>query len=50
MLKGALESATWKDKLYAAPFSSNTQLLWYRKSVAQAAGVDPTAETSPGTR
>ena len=26
------------------PFWANTQLLWYRKSVAQAAGVDPTAD------
>ena len=26
----------------APPFWANTQLLWYRKSVAEAAGVDPT--------
>ena len=25
-----LETATWEDKLYAAPFNTNTQLLWYR--------------------
>lgn len=42
VLKGSLESATWKGKLYAAPWSSNSQLLWYRKSLAQQAGVDPT--------
>jgi multiple sugar transport system substrate-binding protein len=43
VLKGALESATWKGKLYAAPWSSNSQLLWYRKSLAAQAGVDPSA-------
>lgn len=26
-----VESASYEDKLYAAPFTSNTQLLWYRK-------------------
>ena len=26
--------STWKDQLVAAPFWANTQLLWYRKSVA----------------
>lgn len=35
-----VESATWKDQLVAAPFWANTQLLWYRKSVAQEAGLD----------
>jgi len=44
VLKGSLDSATWKGKLFAAPWSSNSQLLWYRKSLAQQAGVDPTAE------
>jgi multiple sugar transport system substrate-binding protein len=43
VLKSPVESATWKGKLVAAPFQANTQLLWYRKSVAQKAGVDPTA-------
>jgi multiple sugar transport system substrate-binding protein len=37
---GSLASATWNDKLVAVPFWANTQLLWYRKSVAQAAGLD----------
>jgi len=41
VLSGPIESATWNDKLVAAPFWANTQLLWYRKSVAQKAGVDP---------
>jgi multiple sugar transport system substrate-binding protein len=30
-LKGPLQTATYKGKLYAAPANSNTQLLWYRK-------------------
>jgi multiple sugar transport system substrate-binding protein len=41
VLKGPLATAHWKDRLVAAPFWANTQLLWYRKSVARAAGVDP---------
>lgn len=43
ILQGPKESATWKGKLYAAPFSSNSQLLWYRRSMAQQAGIDPSA-------
>lgn len=39
----AVQSSTWEGKLYAAPFWANTQLLWYRKSVAQKAGIDPNA-------
>jgi multiple sugar transport system substrate-binding protein len=39
---GSLETATWNDRLVAVPFWSNTQLLWYRKSVAAAAGLDMT--------
>lgn len=39
MLQGPLESAQWTDKLYAVPFNTNTQLLWYRKSVAKRAGL-----------
>ena len=37
-----LAAATWNDKLVAVPFWANTQLLWYRKSVAQKAGLDMT--------
>jgi multiple sugar transport system substrate-binding protein len=29
-LPGPLATATWKHKHYAAPLSTNTQLLWYR--------------------
>lgn len=39
-LEGALESATWEDELVVAPQWANTQLLWYRKSVAKEAGLD----------
>jgi len=43
VLEAPLETAYWDDELVATPFWANTQLLWYRKSVAAAAGVDPTA-------
>lgn len=39
-LDGALEGATWKDQLMGVPFWANTQLLWYRKSVVEEAGLD----------
>jgi multiple sugar transport system substrate-binding protein len=29
-LAGPLSTATWRHRLFAAPVSSNTQLLWYR--------------------
>ncbi|HEX9993388.1 MAG TPA: ABC transporter substrate-binding protein [Acidimicrobiales bacterium] len=32
-LEPAVESATYQDRLWAAPFTSNTQLLWYRKDL-----------------
>lgn len=46
MLAGPLESAMWDDRLYAVPFNTNTQLLWYHKSVAEEAGLpaDPNAK------
>ncbi|MEZ0579591.1 extracellular solute-binding protein [Nocardioides sp. MH1] len=37
---GAVEAATWDDQLVVAPFWSNTQVLWYRKSFADKAGID----------
>lgn len=40
ILQGAVDGATWEDELVVAPFWANTQLLWYRKSMAQAAGLD----------
>ncbi len=47
VLDGAVTTSTWNDELVAAPFWANTQLLWYRKSVAQQAGLDP--ENQPVT-
>lgn len=44
VVQGALDGATWKGELVAIPFWANTQLLWYRKSVAEAAGLDPAKE------
>jgi len=41
VVQGAIDGATWRDELVAIPFWANTQLLWYRKSVAEAAGLDP---------
>src|SRR5829696_2295426 len=32
-VKANLDTATWKGQLVAAPFNSNTQLLWYRKDL-----------------
>jgi len=42
-LEGPLASATYQDTVWALPHTSNTQLLWYRKSVAEQAGIDPTS-------
>jgi multiple sugar transport system substrate-binding protein len=42
VVPAAVETSTWDDQLVAVPFWSNTQLLWYRKSVAEAAGLDMT--------
>lgn len=41
VLEGPVESARWDGKLVSAPFWANSQLLWYRKSVAAKAGIDP---------
>src|ERR1700730_67993 len=32
-LAGPIQTATFNGKLYAAPFNSNTQLLWYRSDL-----------------
>jgi multiple sugar transport system substrate-binding protein len=45
VLKAPILSAEWKGQLVAVPWQANTQLLWYRKSVAQKAGVDPKSPT-----
>ena len=33
MLAGPLRSASWKGAVYAVPYNSNAQLLWYRKDL-----------------
>ena len=38
--QGATAASTWNDNLVVAPFWSNTQVLWYRKSFVQKAGLD----------
>lgn len=32
-LRVPLQTSTWKGKLYAVPYNTNTQLLWYRKDL-----------------
>ena len=34
-LAPAVESGTYRDRLYAAPFNSNAQMLWYRTDVTE---------------
>ncbi|WP_191497622.1 extracellular solute-binding protein [Mycobacterium simulans] len=34
-LPGPLATATWKHRLYAAPVTTNTQLLWYRTDLVK---------------
>ena len=41
-LAGAAETVVWEDKAFAIPLWANTQVLWYRKSLAEAAGLDMT--------
>ncbi len=40
VVQSAVEGSTWDGELVAVPFWANTQLVWYRKSVADAAGLD----------
>lgn len=37
---GATKAATWDGQLAVAPFWSNVQVLWYRKSFVEKAGID----------
>jgi multiple sugar transport system substrate-binding protein len=41
-LNGILQTATYGGKLIADPLWANTQVLWFRKSFAQKAGLDMT--------
>jgi multiple sugar transport system substrate-binding protein len=38
--QGAVDAATWDGEMVVLPFWSNTQVLWYRKDAARAAGLD----------
>lgn len=38
-LSGAAETVVWDEKVYAIPLWANTQVLWYRKSLAEKAGL-----------
>ena len=40
VLQPPIDTATWKDKLYGIPRSTNVQLLWYRKSLVPEAAQD----------
>jgi multiple sugar transport system substrate-binding protein len=42
VVQSAIDGSTWDDELVTVPFWANTQLLWYRQSVAEAAGLDMT--------
>jgi multiple sugar transport system substrate-binding protein len=37
----AWQEATYKDKIYALPFDTDTRALWYNKDTFKAAGLDP---------
>jgi multiple sugar transport system substrate-binding protein len=39
-LSGAVDGATWDGRLVVAPLWANTQVLWYRPSLAKRAGLD----------
>ncbi len=40
VVASAVEQSTWDDELVAVPFWANTQLLWFKKSVAEEVGLD----------
>ncbi|WP_324278255.1 extracellular solute-binding protein [Blastococcus brunescens] len=40
VVQSAIDGSTWNEELVAVPFWANTQLLWYKQSVAEAAGLD----------
>jgi multiple sugar transport system substrate-binding protein len=39
-LTGAADTVVWEDRAFAIPLWANTQVLWYRKSLAETAGLD----------
>ncbi len=48
VLEGAAETVKWDDGVYAFPQWANTQVLWYRKSLAEKAGLDMSKPVSWG--
>ncbi|NYG56737.1 extracellular solute-binding protein [Nocardioides perillae] len=40
VLAGAAETVMWEDQVVAAPQWANTQVLWFRRSLAEQAGLD----------
>lgn len=40
VVESAVAGSTWQEELVAIPFWANTQLLWYRESVVEEAGLD----------
>jgi multiple sugar transport system substrate-binding protein len=40
VVQPAITGATWRGRLVTVPMWANTQVLWYRKSVARKAGLD----------
>lgn len=49
-LPGPLETAKWNDRLYAAPVTTNTQLLWYRADLMPAPPVTWDGMVAEATR
>jgi multiple sugar transport system substrate-binding protein len=49
-LPGPQETATWNDELYAAPVTTNTQLLWYRADLMPEAPATWDAMVNEATR
>lgn len=49
VLAGPADTVTWEDKIYAAPQWANTQVLWYRTSLAEAAGIDDALQEGTAT-
>jgi len=41
-VQSSIDASTYDGKLMSVPFWANTQLLWYKKSVAKKAGLDMT--------
>lgn len=42
VLEGAAQTVQWEDQVVAAPQWANTQVVWFRKSLAEKAGLDMT--------